>query len=274
MLTCNQTKKARLQSEKKTAEAALKMQMGKGKLKRLEEKKMRGAERKQEEELRKNTKAEQRKLQASMIAETTVVSPLTQMEEDRADPSVNSQLFDMMQGGSEEDAAGDEGEQRSPAKSKQNKITFAKATASKPTLKPTINPPKPAFKAHNHTNPRTIVKASIKLTGSAPVQDFIVNLQELLKNNQMVEKMFAFCLINPDSTDKKIHETSGIVTNMTMLGAHFKISSNGRNPFEKQKQWGKTKKDKEEFWDPIIYFSLAIATYKDPEDLLSRQCIL
>ncbi len=103
---------------------------------------------------------------------------------------------------------------------------------SKPVLKPTIKPPKPAFEDHNHTNPRTIVEASIKLTGSAPVQDFIVNLQELLMNGQMVDKMFAFCLINPDSTDKKIHETSGIVTNMTMLGAHFKISSNGRNPFE------------------------------------------
>ena len=81
--------------------------------------------------------------------------------------------------------------------------------------------------------------------------------------------MFAFCPINPEGTNKKIHKTSGIVTNMTMLGAHFKISSNGKNPFEKQKQWGKAKKDKEEFRDPIIYFSLAIATDKDPEDLLS-----
>ncbi len=101
------------------------------------------------------------------------------------------------------------------------------------------------------------------------MQDFIVNLQELLKNGQMVDKMFAFFPINPDGTDKKIHETSGIVTNMTMLGAHFKISSNGRNPFEKQKRWGKAKKDKEEFRDPIIYFSLAIATDKDPKDLIS-----
>jgi hypothetical protein len=189
-----------------------------------------------------------------MIAETTVVSPPTQMEEDRVDPSINSHLLDMMQGGSEEEAAGDKGEQHSPAKSKHKKITFAEATASKPVLKPTIKSPKPAFKAHNHTNSRTIVEASIKLTGSAPVQDFIVNLQELLKNGQIVNKMFAFCPINPDGTDKKIHETSGIVTNMTMLGAHFKISSNGKNLFEKQKQWGKAKKDKEEFWDLIIYF--------------------
>ena len=41
-----------------------------------------------------------------MIAESMVVSPPTQMEEDKVDPSINSHLSDMMQGGSEEDAAG------------------------------------------------------------------------------------------------------------------------------------------------------------------------
>ncbi len=65
------------------------------------------------------------------------------------------------------------------------------------------------------------------------MQDLIVNLKELPKNGQFVDKMFAFCPIDPDGMDKKIHETSGIPTNMTMLGTNFKISSNGRNPFEK-----------------------------------------
>jgi hypothetical protein len=122
---------------------------------------------------------------------------------------------------------------------------------------------KMSFNVHKHIHPhiiveaihrRVIVEASIKLTGSAPVQDFIVNLQELLKNGQLVDKMFDFCPIDPDGTDKKIHEVSGIQTNMTILGAHFKILSNSKNPFEKQKQWKKTKKDKEEFRDPIVYF--------------------
>jgi hypothetical protein len=128
--------RARRQSEKKTAEAALKLQMEKGQLKRSEEKKKRDAERKkQEEDLRKIAEAEQRKLQASTIEEATVVSPPLQMKEDRADPSINSHLMDMMQGSSEEDAAEDEGdEQRSPVKSKQKKITFAEAMAAKPVL--------------------------------------------------------------------------------------------------------------------------------------------
>jgi hypothetical protein len=56
--------------KKKTAEAALKLQMEKGQLKRSEEKKKRDAERKQEEDLRKIAEAGQRKLQAS-----SVVSP-------------------------------------------------------------------------------------------------------------------------------------------------------------------------------------------------------
>ena len=84
--------------------------MEKAQLKRLEEKKQRDAERKQEEELGKKAEAEQHKLQVLSIAEATVVSPPTQMEEDRADPSINSHFSDMMQGGSKEDAAEDEGE--------------------------------------------------------------------------------------------------------------------------------------------------------------------
>ena len=81
-MSTRQQKKVRacLQSEMKTAEAALKLQMEKGQLKRLEEKKKRDAERKHEEDLRKIAEAEQRKLQASTIEEATVVSPPLQMD--------------------------------------------------------------------------------------------------------------------------------------------------------------------------------------------------
>ena len=81
MSTRQQKERARLQSGKKTAEAALKLQMEKGQLKRSEEKKKRDAERKQEEDLRKIAEAEQRKLQASTIEEAMVVSPPLQMKE-------------------------------------------------------------------------------------------------------------------------------------------------------------------------------------------------
>ncbi len=56
---------------------------------------------------------------------------------------------------------------------------------------------------------------------------------------------------------------------MMLLGAHFKISSNGCNPFEKQKVFGKgSNKNKEEFQDPIAYFTMTIATDTDPEELI------
>jgi hypothetical protein len=58
---------------------------------------------------------------------------------------------------------------------------------------------------------------------------------------------------------------------MTLLGAHFKISSNGCNPFEKEKVWGKgNNKNKEEFHYPMVYFTMMIATDPDPEELILR----
>ncbi len=92
---------------------------------------------------------------------------------------------------------------------------------------------------HVHKFPRIVVEASIKLLDTNPFQDFVVGLQSLLKNGQLVDPLFAFCLINTGGLEKKIHELSGIPINMTMLGAYFKISSNGQNRFEKQKIWGK-----------------------------------
>jgi hypothetical protein len=121
MSTRQQMERARLQKEKKAAEAALKQQMEKGQLKQLEEKKKRDAELKQEEELRKIAETEQRKLEELTIADATVVSPTTQMEADRVDPSINSHLLNMMQGGSDNNAVDDEEEQHSPIKSNQKK---------------------------------------------------------------------------------------------------------------------------------------------------------
>jgi hypothetical protein len=265
-----QADQARHQREKKVAEATLQQQLENTHLKRLEEKKKRDAEIKQVEEQQKLTKAKKHKDKEVADAEVMVVSPTIQMEADAADLLVNSHLKDMMQGVAEEDAADDGEDQHSPAKSKQKTSTFVEAMASKPTIQPMAKSVKMSINTHKHTHPRVIVEASIKLTGLAPVQDLIVNLQELLKNRQFINKMFAFSPIDPDGMDKKIHETSGITTNMTMLGAHFKISSNGRNPFEKQKQWEKAKKGKEESRDPIVYLSLVMATGKNPKDLLPR----
>ncbi len=73
-----------------------------------------------------------------------------------------------------------------------------------------------------------------------------------MKNGQLVDPKFAFCPVNTDSKDKKIFDHTGIPINMTMLGAHVKILNFGRNPFMKQKTWGKgTSKGKKETKDPF-----------------------
>ncbi len=96
-------------------------------------------------------------------------------------------------------------------------------------------------------------------------------MQELLKKGQMVDKNFAFCPEKQDGGTKKIHDQSCVPTNMILLSAHFKILSNkGRNPFKKQKVWKNNKEVKGDLKNPIIYFSMAIATNKEPEDLLAR----
>jgi hypothetical protein len=84
-MSTQQTEQAHQQQEKKAADAALQQQMEQTRLKRLEEKKKRDAERKQEEELRKIAEAEQRKAEEATPAEATVVSPTTQMEEEKGD---------------------------------------------------------------------------------------------------------------------------------------------------------------------------------------------
>jgi hypothetical protein len=122
-----------------------------------------------------------------------------------------------------------------------------------------------------HTFPRIVIKESIKLLDSNPFQEFILCLQNLLKNGQLVDPFFAFSPINTGGAEKKLHELSGIPINMAMLGAHFKISSNGRNPFEKHRVWGKgANKNKEEFCDAVVYFTFAIATDYSPKDLILR----
>jgi hypothetical protein len=60
---------------------------------------------------------------------------------------------------------------------------------------------------------------------------------------------------------------------MTILSVHFMISSTkNKNPFQKQKVWKNGKEVKGELRNLVIYFSMAIATDEEPEDLLARIC--
>ena len=52
---------------------------------------------------------------------------------------------------------------------------------------------------HAHKVLRTIIDGAIKLKDANPFQEFIVALQNLLKNGQLVDPHFAFCPIKVNS---------------------------------------------------------------------------
>ncbi len=162
----------------------------------------------------------------------------------------------------------EEGSLRSPTKKKQNTgIRSLKVATIQPSRIKLID----SIDQHVHKYPRVIIEAGISLSQADPFQEFISNLKHLLKNGQLVDSKFAFCPVNQDSKDKKIFDHPGIPINMTMLGAHVKITSSGRNPFMKQKQWGKNAgKGREEAKDPVVYFTMAIATDVNPQEVISR----
>jgi hypothetical protein len=183
---------------------------------------------------------------------------------------INSLLSDMMQGTNKDKERGNINlETRSPWKNKQRNDT-PPLKSSEATL--AVPEKSTHTKLDTFTSfPRVVVEASIKLSDANPFQEFVIGLQNLLKNGQLVDPLFAFCPINTGGSEKKKHEFLGIPINMAMLGAHFKISSNGQNPFKKQKIWGKgVNKNKEEFCDPVVYFTFALLQIPPPKILFCR----
>ena len=180
-------------------------------------------------------------------------------------------LFAIMHG---DESTPEDAKIRSPPKNKQKKASStvkAQEVAPKLILKSSLQS---NFEEKNlHKFQRVDVEASIELKSDNPEQEFVANLQELLKNGQMVDKSFVFCPVKPNSGEKKIHDYTKIPTNMTLLSGHFKIlSEKNRNPFEKQKVWKNGKEVKGERRNTTIYFSMAIASGEEPEELIARIC--
>jgi hypothetical protein len=101
-----------------------------------------------------------------------------------------------------------------------------------------------------------------------------------IENAQMVDPKFAINTLNPKSKEKSIMAKGEISPNMTKLGIHVKISSNG-NAFNKQKVWDKEEQGnkgrnnrksnkKEEYKDPIVYFSMVVSSKVEPREIIDR----
>jgi hypothetical protein len=94
------------------------------------------------------------------------------------------------------------------------------------------------------------VESSIQLPAPAekPENYFIKALRELLRKGKIEDKHFAFAPVKKGEGDYYcISKANSIPNNMTVLSnKHFNISYQGdKNPFKKQKVWGKNKKDKD-----------------------------
>ncbi len=125
---------------------------------------------------------------------------------------------------------------------------------------------------------RIILELVSLLKSDKAFEEFTQALIAFLANAQMVDPKFVINPLDPNSKEKNISSKGEISTNMSKLGAHVKISSNG-NVFSKQKVWGKddtggqnTRKSnkKEEFKDPAVYFSMIVSSEVAPKDLIER----
>ncbi len=136
--------------------------------------------------------------------------------------------------------------------------------------------------AYKHTHPHTFVEAAITLTKEDKPKEFIVAIKLLLSNGQILDPNFALALLKHDAATKKpklITAVDDVPVNFTHLGQYAYTS--GNRIFEKKKDWkgentsskksnhrdNATKEDT--FRDPIIYFTIAIATNIPPRNLIN-----
>jgi hypothetical protein len=123
---------------------------------------------------------------------------------------------------------------------------------------------------------RVILELAIALKSENVFEEFTQALMAFITNALMVDPKFVINPISPTSKEKNISNKGEISSNMTKLGTHIKISGNG-SAFNKKKIWNNQsterksrKTQKEEFRDPVVYFSMIISTEVEPSELINR----
>ncbi len=175
--------KARQLREKQAAELADAKKMEQQCLERVAKRKERDCLGKVKEDARKQRKDGERREKEEAAVVLPAQPPEKEfMEVDKPSPGINSLLTNMMQGTNNEgEGENIDPETRSPWKNKQKND----GPPLKATLMPWSAPEKSVqtkWDKHVHTFPHIVIEASIKLSDSNPFQEFIVCLQNLLKN--------------------------------------------------------------------------------------------
>jgi len=168
----------------------------------------------------------------------------------------------------------------SPVKkrSKGKKRSSSRPKAPTPELKSSGTTTKSASfledVAYKHS--RIILELAISLKSDKAFDEFTQALMAFITNAQMVDPKFVINPISSASKEKNISTKGEVSSNMTKLGTHVKISGNG-NAFNKKKVWNSQssvrssrKSQKEEFRDPVVYFSMVVSTQVEPSELIDR----
>ncbi len=194
MSTCQATGHERgcQQKEAQEVEHALQQKLDKQHFKRQQAKQLRNKEHKKEEEQRKILEDKQHKAKETAekeAASAQLVPPSVEI----AKAVSTTSILSIINGNVEEEGVDESVDNQSPVKNKPNKTssTTAKSTAlAKNKVKSAL---KASFSdSHVHNFPWVLAEASVTLKSETPAQEFIVNLQELLKNGQLVNRNSLF----------------------------------------------------------------------------------
>jgi hypothetical protein len=184
-------------------------------------------------------------------------------------PALNVNLFAIMQC---TDDSTEGVTNHSPPKNKHKKSTTASSRIAPPAKHVVKSALKAGFNDNHVQNfPRVLVEASIQLKrgyyGAGIHCQFARTPQIWPDGGHKLHNLPS----KAKGGNKKVHDHSSVPTNMTLISAHFKISSmKGENPFEKQKVWKNNKEVMGELRNLFINFSFAKAMDEDLDNLMAR----
>jgi hypothetical protein len=181
----------------------------------------------------------------------------------------------------------DEEDERSPLK----KRSGSSKSATRRNCAPQVSPPEPTTTAPFASPPtkttnfldsiiylhsQIVIELAIALKSNNAFKEFTQALMAFITNAQMVDSKFVINPLDPNLKEKNISSKGVISSNMTTLGIHIKISGNG-NVFNRKKVWGNQANDcknhkskKEEFRDPVVWFSMVISSVVLPQKIIDR----
>ncbi len=158
-----------------------------------------------------------------------------------------------------------------PQKKKTKNAAGALRTSNRYTTKGFAIPPT----AHVHAHSLAFLEAAIGLTSEDKPKEFIMAIKLLLKNAKYLDPHFGLAPLKtiPRKQSKIIFSEDDIPSNFTHLGQYAFTS--GNRIFEKKKNWNDNKGKQphqdsgpKELKDPIVYFTIAIATVVFPCTLI------